>query len=64
MQTQRVLDEFKNEPFSDYSNPEKAAAMQAAIEKVRGELGREYPMRDRRRENDARQQVSKHKSGK
>ena len=43
MQTQRGSDEFKNEPFSDFSNPEKAAAMQAAIEKVRGELGREYP---------------------
>jgi len=27
----------------DYSNPENAAAMEAAIEKVRGELGREYP---------------------
>src|SRR5688572_22400803 len=44
MQTQRVLDEFKNEPFTDYSKPENAAAMQAAIEKVRGELGREYPV--------------------
>src|SRR5829696_2435029 len=44
MQTQRVLDEFKNEPFTDYSTPENAAAMRAAIEKVRGELGREYPV--------------------
>jgi 1-pyrroline-5-carboxylate dehydrogenase len=43
MQTQRVLDEFRNEPFTDYSKPENAAAMRAAIEKVRGELGREYP---------------------
>jgi 1-pyrroline-5-carboxylate dehydrogenase len=43
MQTQRVLDEFKNEAFTDYSKPENAAAMNAAIEKVRGELGREYP---------------------
>ncbi|MEO7673303.1 MAG: L-glutamate gamma-semialdehyde dehydrogenase [Pyrinomonadaceae bacterium] len=43
MQTQRGLDEFKNEPFVDYSNAENAAAMRAAIEKVRGELGREYP---------------------
>lgn len=42
MQTQRVLDEFKNEPFTDYSKPENAEAMRAAIEKVRGELGREY----------------------
>lgn len=43
MQTQRVLDEFKNEPFTDFSVPENADAMRAAIEKVRGELGREYP---------------------
>lgn len=44
MQTQRVLDEFKNEPFTDFSKPENAEAMKAAIEKVRGELGREYPV--------------------
>src|SRR5215211_6906046 len=44
MQTQRVLDEFKNEPFTDYSTPGNAEAMRAAIEKVRGELGREYPV--------------------
>lgn len=43
MQTQRVLDEFKNEPFTDFSVLENADAMRAAIEKVRGELGREYP---------------------
>ena len=44
MQTQRVLDEFRNEPFTDFSKPENAAAMQAALEKVEGELGREYPV--------------------
>src|SRR5688572_24501605 len=43
MQTQRVLDEFRNEPFTDFSKPENAEAMRAAIDKVRGELGREYP---------------------
>lgn len=43
MQTQRVLDEFKNEPFTDFSRPENADAFRAALEKVRGELGREYP---------------------
>lgn len=42
MQTQRVLDEFRNEPFTDFTVAENAAAMQEAIEKVRGELGREY----------------------
>ncbi|MBL8125757.1 MAG: L-glutamate gamma-semialdehyde dehydrogenase [Blastocatellia bacterium] len=44
MQTQRVLDEFKNEPFTDFSKPENAEAMRAALEKVRGELGRDYPV--------------------
>ncbi|MEP7075594.1 MAG: L-glutamate gamma-semialdehyde dehydrogenase [Acidobacteriota bacterium] len=44
MQTQRVLDEFKNEPFTDYSKPENAETMRVAIEKVRGELAREYPV--------------------
>ena len=44
MQTQKVLDEFKNEPFTDFSKPENAEAMRAAIAKVRSELGREYPI--------------------
>jgi 1-pyrroline-5-carboxylate dehydrogenase len=44
MQAEKALDEFKNEPFTDYTKPENAAAMQAAIEQVKSELGREYPM--------------------
>ncbi|HRH45219.1 MAG TPA: L-glutamate gamma-semialdehyde dehydrogenase [Pyrinomonadaceae bacterium] len=44
MQTKQILDEFKNEPFTDYSKPENAEAMKAAIEQVRSELGREYPI--------------------
>lgn len=44
MQTQRVLDEFRNEPFTDFSKPENADAMRAALDKVRSELGREYPV--------------------
>src|SRR3982750_3478409 len=44
MQTQRMMDEFRNEPFTDYSTAENAAAMKAAIDKVRSELGREYPV--------------------
>lgn len=43
MQTIQVMDEFRNEPFTDFKLPENAAAMEAALEKVRGELGREYP---------------------
>ena len=42
MQTKRTLDEFRNEPFTDFSKPENAEAMRAAIEQVRSELGREY----------------------
>ena len=44
MQTQRTLDEFKNEPFTDFSVAENADAMRAAIAKVLSELGREYPI--------------------
>jgi 1-pyrroline-5-carboxylate dehydrogenase len=43
MQTKRVLDEFRNEPFTDFSLPENADAMRAALGKVASELGREYP---------------------
>jgi 1-pyrroline-5-carboxylate dehydrogenase len=36
--------EFRNEPFTDFSREENAREMRAAIEKVKGELGREYPL--------------------
>jgi 1-pyrroline-5-carboxylate dehydrogenase len=36
--------EFRNEPFTDFTKPENAAAMHAAIDKVKGELGQEYPL--------------------
>jgi 1-pyrroline-5-carboxylate dehydrogenase len=36
--------EFRNEPFTDFSQPENEQAMRAALEKVKGELGREYPL--------------------
>ncbi|MBV9493694.1 MAG: L-glutamate gamma-semialdehyde dehydrogenase [Acidobacteria bacterium] len=39
-----MLPEFKNEPLTDFSNPQEKAAMEAALEKVRGEFGREYPL--------------------
>src|SRR5215213_9098763 len=44
MQTQRVLDEFRNEPFTDYSKTENAEAMRAALEQVKSEIGRDYPV--------------------
>ncbi|MBI4462863.1 MAG: aldehyde dehydrogenase family protein, partial [Acidobacteria bacterium] len=36
--------EFTNEPFTDFSKPENRKAMRAALETVRGQLGREYPL--------------------
>jgi len=36
--------EFRNEPFTDFSKEENAQAMRVAIEKVKSELGREYPL--------------------
>ena len=38
------VSEFTNEPFVDFSKPENRAAMDAALKKVAGELGKEYPM--------------------
>jgi 1-pyrroline-5-carboxylate dehydrogenase len=36
--------EFRNEPLTDFSKEENAQAMRTAIEKVQGQLGREYPL--------------------
>ncbi len=36
--------EFRNEPFTDFSRDENARAMREALEKVKQELGREYPL--------------------
>src|SRR5262245_66109358 len=36
--------EFRNEPLTDFTKEENAAAMRAAIEKVAGQLGQEYPL--------------------
>ncbi len=35
---------FVNEPFSNFGDPAVAAKMQAALDKVRAELGRDYPL--------------------
>src|SRR5215211_1160060 len=37
-------EEFRNEPFTDFSREENARAMREALAKVRSELGREYPL--------------------
>jgi 1-pyrroline-5-carboxylate dehydrogenase len=38
------LSPFRNEPFTDFSIPENARAFCDALEKVRGELGKTYPL--------------------
>lgn len=38
------LPEFKNEALTDFSKPDPRAAMERALQKVKGELGREYPL--------------------
>ena len=49
MSTQTVppattLPAFQNEAFTDFSKPENRSAAEAALAKVRGGLGREYPL--------------------
>ncbi|TJY42951.1 L-glutamate gamma-semialdehyde dehydrogenase [Cohnella pontilimi] len=38
------LTPFKNEPFTDFSVPANKADMEAALRKVKSELGRDYPL--------------------
>ena len=38
------LSPFRNEPATDFRNPENARRMREALTKVRAELGREYDM--------------------
>ncbi len=35
---------FKNEPYTDFTKPDKAAAARAALSKVRAEFGKEYDL--------------------
>jgi 1-pyrroline-5-carboxylate dehydrogenase len=39
-----TLPEFKNEPYTDFSQPENRRGMQQALAKVRSEFGREYEL--------------------
>ncbi|GAB4189277.1 MAG: L-glutamate gamma-semialdehyde dehydrogenase [Roseiflexaceae bacterium] len=39
-----ALPPFRNEPFTDFSQPEHRAAMERALEQVRGQLGQTYPL--------------------
>ena len=36
--------EFRNEPFTDFNREDNAQMMRAALEKVKGQLGRDYPL--------------------
>ena len=36
--------EFRNESLTDFTKEENAQAMRAALEKVKGQLGQEYPL--------------------
>ncbi|HWR53014.1 MAG TPA: L-glutamate gamma-semialdehyde dehydrogenase [Bryobacteraceae bacterium] len=40
----RILPEFRNEPYTDFSTPENRSAMKEALAKVRSEFGREYDL--------------------
>ncbi len=39
-----MQDEFRNEPFTDFSVEENARAMREALARVKSELGRDYPL--------------------
>jgi 1-pyrroline-5-carboxylate dehydrogenase len=38
------LPEFRNEPFTDFSKPENAAAMERALAEVKGQFAKTYPL--------------------
>ena len=40
-----TLSEFRNEPYTDFSEPANRRGMETALHKVRSELGHEYPLR-------------------
>lgn len=44
METKAIPDEFRNEPFADFSQPENEKAMKEALKTVRAQLGRTYPL--------------------
>jgi len=39
-----ALSEFRNEALTDFTKPENKAAMEAALQKVKAEFGRDYPL--------------------
>jgi len=41
----KLMSEFRNEPYTDFSLPQNRQAMEDALKKVRSEFGREYRLR-------------------
>jgi len=39
-----MLPPFRNEPLTDFSNPDNVAAFQAALDSVKAQIGRTYPL--------------------
>ena len=39
-----MLPEFRNEPFTDFSNPDNVKRMEEALAQVKSELGQSYPL--------------------
>src|ERR1700756_1630544 len=64
LQIRRHEGAFKNEPFVDFSKEENVRRMRAAIEKVRGQLGREYDLIIGGDRGQARGKDPVHQSGK
>ena len=44
MLSHQTLPAFQNEPLTDFSNPTERQAMEAALAKVKSQLGQKYPM--------------------
>jgi len=47
--TMPTLPEFRNEPFTDFADSANSAAMQAALQTVKSQLGAEYPLNSGKR---------------
>ncbi len=39
-----MLPEYRNEPFTDFSQPQHVAAFRAALDKMKAQIGRRYPL--------------------
>lgn len=39
-----TLPEYRNEPFTDFNNPDNAAAMERALADVKAQFGKTYPL--------------------